>query len=80
MSTHNTFKKKNTPNVKIENAKKWIKENPHLARRKVEEVDYFNIEVFGYNHKEVSDDLYKALKKSGFLDKHPLFKIKIEPM
>ena len=38
------------------------------------------IEVFGYNHKKVADDLHSALLKSGFLEQHPLFKIRVETM
>ena len=80
MSTHRTFKRKNVPHQKIENAKEWIRNNPHIATRKPNESDWYEIEVFGYNHKKVADDLSKALKESGFLEKHPLFSIKIEPM
>lgn len=44
-------------------------------------VIFFKIEVFGdYRHKQVADDLYNDLKDSGFLEKYPLFSIKIEPM
>lgn len=39
-----------------------------------------DIEVFGYNHKKVADDLHSALLKSGFLDEHPLFSIRVETM
>ena len=81
MPIHRTFKKKNIPCQKIEEAKEWIINNPNLARRKPEENDWYEIEVFSYlNHKEVADDLNKALKESGFLEKYPLFGIKIDPM
>lgn len=40
----------------------------------------YKIEVFGYSHKTVADDLHKALLSSGFLEKHPLFKVRVDPM
>ena len=40
----------------------------------------YKIEVFGYNHKKVADDLHKALLSSGFLENHPLFKVRVDPM
>lgn len=51
-----------------------------MARRTEDAVDFFEIEVFGDNHKKEADELYKALKDSGYLDTHPLFKIRIEPI
>jgi len=54
-----------------------------------DEYEYFNerhittplkIEVFGYNHKKTADELYKVLKESGFLLKHPCFLVKVETM
>mgnify|MGYP001225577756 CR=1 FL=1 len=80
MANHRTFKRKNVPHQIIENAKEWIRNNPHIATRKPNESDWFEIEVFGYSHKEVADDLHKALKKSGFLAKHPLFSIRVDPI
>ena len=79
-ATSNTYKYRNQPNEKIEKAKEWIRNNPGLARRKESDQDFFEIEVFGYNNKKEADELYKALKDSGYLDKHPLFSIRIEPM
>jgi hypothetical protein len=38
------------------------------------------INVFGCNHKKVADDLHTALLKSGFLEQHPLFSIRVETM
>ena len=80
MATSNTYKRKNIPCQKIEEEKEWIRNNPNLARRKPEANDWYEIEVFGYNHKEVADDLSKALNNSGFLEKHPLFSIIVEPI
>jgi hypothetical protein len=79
-STTETFKYKNVPNPIIDKSKEWIKNNPRLARRNVDDSDFFEIEVFGGNHKEVANDLYKSLKESGFLDKYPLFSISINPI
>ena len=79
-ATHETFQYENVPNPIIDKKKDWILNNPHLARRKPKESDFFEIEVFGYQHKQVADDLYNALKESGFLDKYPLFSIRIDPM
>lgn len=43
------------------------------------EIKPLRIEVFGdFKHKKVADDLHKVLKESGFLDKHPLFKIRVD--
>jgi len=80
MATTETFKFKNIPNEIIEESKEWIIFNPHIARRTPEESDFYKVEVFGYDHAKVAKDLHKALKKSGFLNKYPLFCIKIEPM
>jgi hypothetical protein len=80
MSTTKTFNFANKPNPIIDKAKEWVKNNPRIARRKPEESDIFQVEVFGYNHKTVADDLYYVLESSGFLDKYPLFRIKIDPM
>ena len=81
MPTSKTFKRKNIPCQKIEEAKEWIINNRNLARRKSEENDWYEIKVFSFlNHKEVADDLNKVLKESGFLEKYPLFSIEIEPM
>jgi len=80
MATHETFKFKNEPHEKIENAKKWINDNPNLARRTLDACEEFEIEVFGYNHKQEAKELYDALKNIGYLDKHPLFKIRLDPM
>lgn len=81
MPTYRTFKKKNIPCEKIELTKEWVKSNPNISRRKPEANDWYEIKVFSYlNHKEVADDLNKALKESGFLEKYPLFSIEIEPM
>jgi hypothetical protein len=74
------FKYRNEPNPIIDKAKIWIESNPGIARRKPEESDFFDIDVFGYNNKKVADDLYQALKNSGFLQTYPLFSIRIEPM
>ena len=41
-------------------------------------VKKLEIEVFGYNHKKVADDLYNTLKESGFLKKHPLFRVRVD--
>ena len=79
-ATHERFQYENVPNPIIDKKKDWIRNNPHLARRKPEDSDFFEIEVFGYNHKKVADDLYNTLKASGFLDKYPLFSIRIDPM
>jgi hypothetical protein len=79
-ATHETFQYENVPNPIIDRAKDWILNNPSLTRRKPEQNDFFKIEVFGYQHKQVADDLYNALKESGFLDKYPLFSIRIDPM
>jgi hypothetical protein len=40
----------------------------------------YEIEVFGYDHKKVADDLHKVLTDSKFLVKHPLFNIRVETM
>ena len=40
----------------------------------------YKIEVFGYNHKEAADALHKALTSSGFLEKYPLFTVRIDTM
>ena len=64
----------------IERCKDWIRNNKRIARREPQECDFFEIEVFGYNHEQVANDLNEALEKSGFLDKYPLFKIRIDPM
>lgn len=40
----------------------------------------YRIEVFGYNHQQYADDLHKALMDSGFLEKHPIFSIRIDTM
>ena len=75
------FKYPNIPHEKIEKSKQWIIDNPHIARRKPEESDHFEIEVFSHgDFQKQADELYKALKDIGYLDNHPLFKIKIEPM
>jgi len=79
-ATTESYKYKNEPNPIIDKSKNWIINNPNLARTKPEDADFFKIEVFGYNHKKVADDLYESLKESGFLDKYPLFSIKISPM
>lgn len=79
MATHQSFKRKNVPNEIIERNKKWGRENPNIARMSENQLDWYEIEVFGYNHKKIATDLHNALKKSGFLAKHPLFKIKIDP-
>ena len=80
-STSNTFTFPNHPNEKIEKAKEWIRNNPHLARRSASKSDKFEIEVFSNgNQQQIANDLYKALKDSGFLDTHPLFSIRIDPM
>jgi len=75
------FKFKNIPNPIIEKRKQWIRENPRLALMTPEKCDEFKIEVFGHNeHKKVATDLYNALLSSGFLDKYPLYHIRIDPM
>lgn len=79
-STTEHYKYPNQPNEKIEKSKEWIRSNPEMARRTEDAVDFFEIEVFGDNHKKEADELYKALKDSGYLDTHPLFKIRIEPI
>jgi hypothetical protein len=40
----------------------------------------YEIEVFVYDQKKVADDLHKVLTDSKFLDKHPLFNIRVETM
>lgn len=72
MAHHKTFKRKNVPNIHIENMKKYSSEP--------KKYDWYEIEVFGVGHKKVADDLGKALRESGFLEKHPLFRIRVEPM
>ena len=42
--------------------------------------DPLEIEVFGHNHKKVADELYKVLKESGFLLKHPCLSLKVSTM
>ncbi len=87
-ASHERFQYENVPgyvkagisNPIINKRKDWIRNNPHLARRKPEESDFFEIEVFGYNHKQVADDLYNTLKDSGFLEKYTLFSIRIYTM
>jgi hypothetical protein len=80
-NTTEHFKYRNTPNEKIERAKEWIRNNPELARMSEKDQDFFEINVFaGNNHKKIANDLYKSLKDSGFLDKYPLFEIRIDPM
>jgi len=80
MATHKTFKFKNEPHEKIVRAKKWIENNSHVSRRNPNACDFFEIEIFGDNHKQEAKDLYDSLKNSGYLDNHPLFKIRLEPM
>lgn len=80
MPSTDRFKRKNVPNKIIDNRKKWIIANPSLARMKPKELDHYDLEVFGDNSKLVADDLHKALKESGFLAKHPLFRIRVETM
>jgi len=80
MATHKTFKFKNEPHKIIERAKVWLKNNKHISRRNPKECDFFEIEVFGINHKKEADELYKVLKDSGYLKDHPLFNIHLEPM
>ena len=80
MATHERFKRKNVSCEKIERNKEWIKNNPHLAKMKENQLDWYKIEVFGDNHDKVAKDLHEALKKSGFLENYPLFKIRIDPM
>lgn len=46
----------------------------------VHEAKPLQIEVFGYNHKKVADDLYNCLLKGGFFDSHPLFRIRVDTM
>jgi hypothetical protein len=79
-ATTEKYKYRNQPHEKIEKSKEWIRNNPTLARRKETDADFFEIEVFGYDHKKEANELYKALKDSGYLDKHPLFRIRLEPM
>ena len=80
MATTRIIKKKNQQNQAVKRNKQWVMDNPRVARRSVEESDNYEIEVFGYNHKEVAEDLHKALLSSGFLDKYGLFRVQIEPM
>lgn len=80
-NTSDTFIFPNQPNEKVEKSKEWVRNNPHLARRPASDSDNFEIEVFSYgNKRELADELYSVLKDSGFLDKHPLFSIRIDPM
>ena len=79
-ATTSSFRFKNEPGEKIDNAKEWINSNPRIARQKPSDLDTFTIEVFGDNHKKEASELYKALKSSGYLKNHPLFNIKIEPI
>lgn len=60
--------------------KKQTFESYESMSGKVYKADPLVIEVFGYNHKKVADDLHTALLTSGFLEQHPLFKIKVETM
>lgn len=46
----------------------------------VREAKPLEVEVFGYNHKKVADDLYKCLFEGGFLTKHPLFRVRVDTM
>jgi len=80
MATHETYKFKNEPHERVEQIKEWIRNNPPLARRNPDEANFFEIEVFGYNHEREAKALYEALKQSGYLKNHPLFKIRIDPM
>ena len=80
MATTDHFKRKNVPNEKIEKNKEWMRSRPDIARGKPSELDWYELEVFGDYNEVVAKDLHKALKDSGFLAKHPLFRIKVEPM
>jgi len=68
MPTSEQFKKKQTFDEYESMIGKVYKANP------------LDIEVFGYNHKKVADDLHTALLTSGFLEQHPLFKIRVDTM
>jgi hypothetical protein len=80
MANTERFKFNNVDNESVKKSKNWIKSNPHIARGKAEDCDKYEIEVFGYNHKKVANDLHKALEESGFLEKYGLFRIKVSPM
>lgn len=81
MPTKETFTKKNPPHQKVENLRQWIEKNPHLARSSADSAANLRVEVFAsFNHKEISKDLYNSLLKSGFLDRHPLFCVRVDPM
>jgi len=60
---------------------RFFKKQPHKLETKS---TLFNpslkleIEVFGYNHKNVADDLYDALLTSGFFKEHPCFLVRAE--
>lgn len=80
-NTTERFKFKAVPHEKIEKSKEWIRNNPDIARRKPEDNDFIEIEVFGSNnHKQVAIELFKSLENSGFFDKYPLFRIKVDVM
>jgi hypothetical protein len=71
----------NQPNKIIEDAKKWVRDNPRLATRTEEDQDYFYIEVFcTSDHAEKARELYRSLLTSGYLKSNPLFSIKVEFM
>ncbi len=79
-NTTESFLYPNVPNQKIDKKKEWTRNNPRLARRSEDENDFFEIEVFGTNHRREADELYQVLRESGYLDSHPLFGIHIDPM
>jgi hypothetical protein len=81
MATSKTILKRNVPSEKLEGSKEWIRNNPRLARMEEDELDYYEIDVFAsWTHDKVADDLHQALLDSGFLEKYPLYRIKISPM
>lgn len=80
MATTKTFLFKNELTETLLEHKKWIRENPRLARVTENSLNKFKVEVFADNHDVIAKDLYKALKSSGFLDKYALFSIHIDPM
>lgn len=80
MSTTRSILFKNELTEPLLAHKKWIRENPRLARVSESSLNKFRVEVFGENHEQVANDLYNALKSSGFLSKYALFSIHIDPI
>lgn len=60
--------------------KKQLFDSYESLSGEVRESKPLDIEVFGYNHKKVADDLYDCLLKGGFLTAHPLFRVRVDTM